>query len=249
MPIKILCLDIETSFLITAQWSLWDKFTPLERLFDNGKVLCYAAKWLGKKDVFFAKHDETHFLTSIHALLDEADAVLTYNGKKFDVPMLNREFIKAGLAPPSPYKQIDLLETMKKMFRFPSNKLQHISSELGIGQKAEHEGFGLWIKCMQEDASAWATMKKYNIQDVKLLEKLYNKTQAWIVGHPNHNVYGKYGVCPKCGGKHLQSRGKYQTQTAIYTRLQCQDCKSWSRTRFTETDRELRESIYVGAAL
>ncbi|NIV35232.1 MAG: hypothetical protein GWN58_38990, partial [Anaerolineae bacterium] len=41
-------------------------------------------------------------------LLDEADAVVHYNGKKFDIPTLNREFVKYGFTPPSPYKQIDL---------------------------------------------------------------------------------------------------------------------------------------------
>lgn len=246
---RILALDIENSYIVGGVWGIWNQTIGLEQMFEYGKILCYSAKWLGKKDIIFAKHDEPHFLTQLHALLDEADAVLTYNGKRHDVPMINREFIKAGLAPPSPYKHIDLLETMKRMFKFPSNKLQHVCKELGLGQKTEHEGFGLWVKCLQDDATAWKTMRTYNIQDVKLLEKLYNKTQAWIVGHPNHNVYGKYGVCPKCGGKHLQSRGKYQTQTAIYTRLQCQDCKSWSRTRFTETDKELLKTIYVGAAL
>lgn len=240
---------MENSFLVGGIWNLWNQNISLDQLFDNGKVLCYAAKWLDKKDMMFAKHDEAHFLSSIHALLDEADAVLTYNGKKHDIPMLNREFIKAGMTPPSPYKQIDLLETMKKAFKFPSNKLQHVSDELGIGQKLDHEGFELWIKVLRDDPKAWATMKKYNIQDVKLLEKLYWKVQPWIVGHPNYNMYGTTGVCPTCGGKHLQKRGKYTTQTGVYTRLHCQDCGAWSRTRFTEVDKSVRETIYVGAAL
>mgnify|MGYP001183356513 CR=1 FL=1 len=246
---KILALDIENSYLLSGTWGIWNQNVGLEQLFDNGKVLCYSAKWLGKKDMMFAKHTEPYFLSSIHALLDEADAVLTYNGKKHDIPMLNREFIKAGMTPPSPYKQIDLLETMKKVFKFPSNKLQHVSDELGIGQKLKHEGFELWVKCLQEDKAAWATMKKYNMQDVKLLEKLYWKVQPWVGQHPNHNLYGNTGVCPKCGGKHLQLRGKYVTQTGVYSRLHCQDCGSWSRTRFTEVEKDARTSIYVGAAL
>lgn len=246
---RILALDIENSYLLSGTWGIWGQNIGLEQLFDNGKVLCYAAKWVGKKGMMYAKHTDSNFLQSIHALLDEADVVLTYNGKHHDIPMLNREFLKAGMSPPSPYKQIDLLETMKKAFKFPSNKLQHVSTELGIGKKTEHEGFSLWVKCLQGDSAAWATMEKYNKQDVTLLEKLYNKTKAWAVGHPNQNTHGKHGVCPVCGGKHLQSRGTYKTATGIYPRFQCRDCGKWSRGRFTLVERTIRPDILVEAAL
>jgi len=204
---------------------------------------------MDKKAVVFKRFDEPNFLETIHSLLDEADVVLSYNGKRHDIPMLNREFLKAGLTPPSPYKQIDLFETVKKAFKFPSNKLQHVSKELGIGEKVDHEGFGLWVKCLQGDAASWAVMKKYNIQDVKLLEKLYNSLQPWVANHPNHNLYGRVGVCPHCGSKHVQSRGTYKTQTAIYKRLHCQDCGAWSRSRYTEVEKELRETVYTGVSL
>ncbi len=228
---------------------MWGQNISLPQLFEHGKVMCWAAKWKGKKDMHFASMDESHFLTSIHALLDEADAVCHFNGKRHDIPMLNREFLKAGLAPPSPYKQIDLYSTVKSAFKFPSNKLQHVANELGIGQKIDHEGFQLWVKCLQGDAAAWATMKKYNIQDVKLLEKLYNKLQPWVANHPNYNLYGTTGVCTNCGSTHVHSRGKYKTQTGIYTRLHCQDCGAWSRTRFTEVAVEERIKLYTGVAL
>jgi len=249
ITIKILALDIETLYLTAGVWGVWGVNVGLEQLFDNGKVLCWAAKWIGKRDMFYGEHRDLDFLQRIHALLDEADAVLTYNGKRFDVPMLNREFLKAGMSPPSPYKQIDLLETMKKQFKFPSNKLQHVSSELGIGSKTKHEGFSLWTKCEAGDPKAWELMERYNKQDVRLLEKLYNKTKAWTVGHPNQNTHGKNGVCPVCGGKHLQSRGTYKTATGIYPRLQCVSCGKWSRGRFTLVEKTIRPNILVEAAI
>ena len=90
-----------------------------------GYTLCWAAMWEGERDVEFAsiKDGEEHMLTKIHALLDEADAVVHYNGTKFDIPILNREFLRYGMAPPSHYHQIDLLKTVRKQFKFQSNKL------------------------------------------------------------------------------------------------------------------------------
>jgi hypothetical protein len=42
---------------------------------------------------------------------------------------------------------------------------------------------------MNKDKQAWDMMKKYNIQDVVLLEKVYEKMLSWIRNHPNHNRF------------------------------------------------------------
>lgn len=247
---RLLCLDIENSYLLAGVWSLWDNGgINLDRLMDNGKVMCYAAKWVGERDILFGRCDDRDFLDKLHALLDEADAVITYNGARHDIPMINREFIRNGYTPPSPYKQIDLFKTVKKQFKFPSNKLQHVCSELEIGAKAGHDGFKTWIECLKGEETAWAKMKRYNIHDVRLTERLYKMVKPWIENHPNHNLYGKTGVCTVCGSKHIQKRGKYKTSTAVYTRIHCQRCGAWSRTRYTEVDKGTREHIYTGLAL
>lgn len=217
---KLLLLDIETSYNTAGVWGLFNQNVAINQILEPQKVLCWAARWLDGKEMKFAKHDESHFLTAIHALLDEADAVITYNGKSYDVPHLNRQFLLAGLKPPSPFKHIDLFWTVKKQFNFPSSKLAFVAKELGIGNKTDHEGFPLWVKCVANDKQAWKTMEKYNKQDVVLLEKLYKKLLPWIASHPNHNLYGDSNrpLCPSCGSTHVHFRGRYRTQTAIYRR-------------------------------
>lgn len=246
---KILFLDIETTFLVGAIWGIWNVTLGIDQLLDNGKILCYTAKWEKDKNLIFKRHDDSDFLITIHALLDEADAVVTYNGRKFDIPFINREFLKAGLTPPSPYKEIDLLETVKKRFKFPSNKLAHISRELEIGNKVKHEGFELWIKCINNDEQAWNKMERYNIQDVRLLEKLYRKLLPWISSSVNYCLYSAVGdpICPRCGSDHLHSRGKYKSNTGIFQRFHCQVCGHWSRSRYTEVPKEQRSNILVTA--
>jgi DNA polymerase elongation subunit (family B) len=185
-------------------------------------------------------------LRSIYYLLDEADAVVHYNGTKFDIPTLNQEFISVGLTPPSSYKQIDLLRTTRGQFRFPSNKLDYVSRVLGLGQKLEHKGHDLWIGCMEGNQECWATMEKYNIQDVVLLEKLYNKLRPWIKNHPNVGLYAEVetAMCPVCGGSHLTKRGKAHTALGTYTRFRCNDCGKWSRSR--KSEKTINKVPYTG---
>jgi uncharacterized protein YprB with RNaseH-like and TPR domain len=164
--LKILTLDIETSPSLAYVWRLFKENIPLQRLVDTGEVICVAAKWYGEDEVkFFSVHHDgkQEMLNAIYNLLSEADAVVTYNGKKFDIPHLNREFILAGMTPPSPYAQIDLYWTARQKFNFVSNKLDNIAKELGLGGKFVHAGFQLWIDCMNGDPEAWEEMKTYNM--------------------------------------------------------------------------------------
>lgn len=198
---------------------------------ESSQVLCWAAKWLGEKEVMFDSiHKSRHpkMIKNIHKLISEADAVVHYNGTKFDMPTLNKEFLLLGLPPPSPYKQIDLLRTMRSQFRFPSNKLDYVAERLGFGNKHE-TNFQLWVDCMNKDSDAWKVMEAYNKQDVLLLEKVYHKVLPWIKNHPNRNLHTDNHVCPTCGSKHLQARGTRHTVAGEYQRYQCTACGSWSR--------------------
>lgn len=166
-----------------------------------------------------------------HSLLDEADAVVHYNGARHDIPHLNRGFIEIGLTPPSPYKQIDLLTTAKRQFKFPSNKLEYVAKALGVGEKMKNSGFELWTRCMKGDKEAWKEMQEYNIQDVVVLEGVYNKLLPWIKQHTNHSLFsdGTEHVCPNCGSKHLQKRGFYYTLSSVFQRFKCNSCGHWSK--------------------
>lgn len=234
---KILLLDIETSPNTAYVWGLWKQNISLSALQESSTVLCWAAKWLGEKEVMFDSVYQSKpekMAKRIHALISEADAVVHYNGTKFDIPTLNKEFLLHGMEPPAPYKQIDLLRTMRSQFRFPSNKLDYVADKLGFGNKHE-TSFQLWIDCMNNDPKAWKQMERYNKHDVILLEKVYKRVLPWIKSHPNHNLHsGEEHVCPNCGGTKIQRRGTARTISGSYQRYQCQDCGTWSRS--TKTD-------------
>ena len=144
----------------------------------------------------------------------------------------SKEFLEAGMSPPSPYSQIDLLKTARQQFRFPSNKLDYVGRALGLGQKVSHEGFELWIKCMNKDKDAWTRMQAYNVQDVLLLEKVYKRFLPWIKNHPNRGVHMDTDhVCPTCGSDNVKRRGYNHTKAGKYQRYQCGSCATWSSTK------------------
>ena len=229
---KILLLDIETAPNNVFTWGLWDQNIATNQVKETSYVLCWAAKWYGERNIMFdsvKKSSAKKMLYAMHRLLDEADIVVHYNGLKFDVPTLNKEFIVLGYAPPAPYKQVDCLKEVKRMFRFQSNKLDFVSQALGIGAKIEHEGFELWVKCMEGDDAAWRRMERYNRGDVRLLEQLYTRLRPWIEKHPNVGAFEDIMACPKCGSEKKQQRGYAVTQMMKYIRYQCQSCGAWFR--------------------
>ena len=89
---KILLLDIEMAPNVAHVWGIWDQNIGINQLQESSYVMCYAAKWLDDKKMMFdsvKKSGDKKMLQGIHKLLDEADAVIHYNGKRFDIPSLN----------------------------------------------------------------------------------------------------------------------------------------------------------------
>jgi predicted RNA-binding Zn-ribbon protein involved in translation (DUF1610 family) len=233
---KILLIDIETAPNKAYTWGLWNQNIGINQIVEPGYTMCWVAKWLGKKKIIFSSfhHDGMDVMVEkAWDLLDEADAVVHYNGKKFDMPTLNREFVMHEWTPPSPYWQVDLLSVCRKEFNFASNKLDYVCQQLGLGGKIQHKGMELWKECMDGKASAWKEMKEYNIRDVQLLEDLYNKLLPWIGHHPNLALWENSSahMCPNCGSHDVVQRGFRRTNVSIYRRYRCNACGKWSRGR------------------
>jgi uncharacterized protein YprB with RNaseH-like and TPR domain len=247
LPPRLLFLDIETRPNLGYFWRMYDENIGVSQLVEEHQLLSFAAKWYGEEEVeFYSEHADGHeaMVYEAHRLLSEADAVLHWNGEKFDIPHLHREFVLLGLEPPAPFKQVDLMKVVRKTFRFVSNKLQHISLALGLEGKFEHEGFELWLKCMAGDDAAWETMEKYNKQDVVLVEQIYDIVLPWIKNHPAVPLYRGTGLCPNCGSDSLSSHGKAYTKMRSYERFKCNGCGAWMRGNKTIDSTALQSMSY-----
>lgn len=225
---KILALDIEWAPAKAYVWRMWDENITPDQLIDDGGLLCFCAHWLGSKEyMFFSEWDDgaANMAACALVLLNEADAVITYNGDKYDLPKLRGSIILAGLQPPAPPTSIDLIKVVKK-FGFVMNRLAYIGPLLDIGGKMKHEGFRLWRSVLEGDIKAQNRMRKYCVQDVKVLVALYNRILPFIDNHPH--LGDDKGACGACGSNHVQSRGYRRSKFFKVQRLQCQECGAWS---------------------
>ena len=248
---KILLLDIESAPTKVYIWDLFTRYVPHSQIVEPGYTLCWAAKWLGKKEIMFRsthEHGEKAMIHEIWHLLNETDVVIHFNGSKYDIPKLNNEFLKLGLGPPAPFQEIDCYKTVKARFKLLSNSMAYVAKVLGIKGKHNHKGMPLWTECMAGDKAAWREMKKYNVQDVRMLEQIYDRIRPWVQPHPNVALYndGDDMQCPACGSHNLQKRGSSYTNTMRYQRFHCKDCGKWSRARKNNLPKDKKDQLLVG---
>lgn len=256
---KILLFDIETSPILGFVWQLWDQNIALNQIKSDWFILSWSAKWLGdpvSKTMYMdqsrAKNieDDTQILKGIWKLLDEADIVITQNGKNFDHKKLNARFILNGFKPPSSYKHIDTFILAKKHFGFTSNKLEYMSDKICKKYKklkhAKFSGFEMWRECLAGNKAAWKEMKKYNKYDVLALEELYTKMIPWD-NSINFNVYHDSSdmVCT-CGASDWQRYGHAYTASGKFQRYQCKSCGSETRSKENLLDKNKRKSLKTG---
>lgn len=229
-----LFLDIETTPHVAFVWRLFDENVGLAQLIEPTRMLCVAWQFDGEEAQFAAEWERggrTSMIRKIHAAIDEADAIVHYNGASFDERHLNREFLEEGLTPPSRPATIDLFRTVKSRFRFASGKLEHVAAVLELREGKLKTDFSLWKRVLDKDRAAREQMKAYNIEDVRLLVELYDALLPWIDRHPNVALYeGDEQIrCTRCASESVTKDGFSRTGAGVFQRYRCRECGGLSR--------------------
>jgi hypothetical protein len=252
---KILTLDIETAPIMASVWRLFDQNVGLNMIEQDWYILSWAAKWMHEDQVSYEDKSSTWgdendkpLLQGIHKLLDEADIIITQNGKKFDAKKLNARFILNGMKPPSSYRHIDTLQEAKKHFGFTSNKLEYMTDKLCKKYKklkhGKFPGFELWKECLRGNPLAWQEMQEYNIHDVLSLEELYTIMLPWMKTHLNTNLYYPDNELRcRCGHTELNHNGYSYTNLSKFDRFQCVSCGAEVRGRTNLLSKEKCNSL------
>lgn len=253
---KVLIFDIETAPILGYVWDLWDQNIALNQIKSDWHILSWSAKWLGDRPskIMYEDQrnvanieDDSKLLKKIWSLLNEADVVITQNGRRFDQKKLNARFIINKMKPPSSYKHIDTLLLAKKHFAFSSNKLEYVTDKLCIKYKKlkhkEFPGFEMWSECIAGNIKAWKAMEKYNKYDVLALEEYYTKIIPWD-SSINFNLYSDdiNNVC-KCGNEEIYKNGYCYTSYGRYQRYSCKKCGAEVRGRENLLSRNKKRSI------
>lgn len=226
-PPRILTIDVETSPALVWTFDLAADYINPANVVQPTRILCFAAKWHDEQRVQFYgenTHTRRQLVEAMWGLLDEADWVITYNGRRFDLPHIRREFLQLGYRPPSPWIDVDLLPVMRKEFKFLSNRLGFITEQLGLDTKTDTGGFTTWLKVMDGDPAAWKTFERYNKQDVQVTEQLFDYIRAYV-RLPHAGLYtGRMHACAACGSDRLVPDGIVRSKVSAWLRLACSEC-------------------------
>ena len=228
---KILLYDLEVSREVVEGYRNGRDFNVVKTI-RNQELMCFAYKWLGERAVkFVSMHDNDDDMTmteKLWELLDEADIAVAHNANGFDNKMANRFFIKDGLPPVKPYKTVDTLSVARSQFKFPSNRLNDLCEFLGLGSKEKVTYADVETAFLAGDKGAERLMKKYNVKDVELLEKLYLELLPYIRNHPNLGDINQVdGICPKCESANLIKEGTHARRGGRVQSYSCGYCGGW----------------------
>lgn len=247
--LKVLLFDIECSIPKVYTYGLHDQNISIANVIEHPRMIAFTAKWLGQKKVFaFSEFHQSRreMLEAIHTLMDEADVVVGWNSRGFDVKWVNSEFLVEKMTPPSPFKQLDLMQETKRNARFLSNKLDYISERLLGDNKIDYNMARMWIKVDNPNTSEkdrkreWDAMIRYAKKDTVLLEPLFNELRPWLkMPHPVSQGDDK---CRNCGSEDLERRGRTATLNGTYQQYRCKPCGAWSRGSARISSTNLRDA-------
>lgn len=231
---RTLFFDIETAPIVGTAWDKWE--ANLIWIIEDWYMLGFAYKWADEKKThvvalpdfpLYKKQpkNDIEVIKALHALFEEADITIAHNGDRFDTRKTNTRILKHGLKRPVPPATVDTLKVARKNFNMTSYKLDDLGEFLGVGRKIKTDK-DLWEGCMAGDMKSWRKMKRYNIQDVDLLERVYLKLLPWIDNHPALNILDERPeACPNCSQNQVVATVKYKpTRTRAYQYHRCNNC-------------------------
>jgi len=228
---KILFLDIETSPNRVFSWGLGKVYLRPENIIEERKIICISYKWAGEKKVtsinWGKNQNDKSLLQKISKVLLEADEIVAHNGDKFDLKWINGRLLYHNLSPLGPLTSSDTLKMSRKVFYLNSQKLNYLSQYMKLGKKAVTGGYSLWKNIvLNKCPKALKKMIKYCEQDVKLLEKVYNRIVKFSPNIKRKSKFPKvHAICINCKSANLIKYGTYTSKIGKkYQKFMCHDC-------------------------
>ena len=194
---RLLICDLESSLLEGYFFRIWQENIPMRRIKKQAHLLSASFAYNDESVQGFRltpeqvkTGDDFDVVCKVVEAVNNCDLMITFNGKRFDVKLLNTRALFWGLPPVKAPKHIDLFEQSKRVFKFPSNSMQNVSMYLGENGKLETSGSNLWERCAEyedvvECEKALGEMLTYGLQDIVATRDLYYRFQGWMKGVPN----------------------------------------------------------------
>ena len=189
---RTLIWDLESSLLEGYFFRIWQENIPMRRIKKQAHLLSASFAYNDEPVQGYRltpeqvkTGDDFDVVCKVVEAVNNCDLMVTFNGKRFDVKLLNTRALFWGLPPVKAPKHIDLFEQSKRVFKFPSNSMQNVSMYLGENGKLETSGSNLWERCAEwenyeECEKALIEMVTYGNQDIEATRDLYKRFQGWM---------------------------------------------------------------------
>ena len=167
-------------------------------------------------------NEERALLSALNDLLANFKAVVTYNGKTIDLPLMESRYIMSGMkmSLKDPY-HFDLLYPARRLWkkRLESCSLSTVERDiLGVIRENDVPGYlvpEIYFRYLKtKDARALKQVFEHNLQDILSLVALVSR-MCFLVEDPLNNT--KYGMDIFSIGKMFDEEKRYEQCTHYYT--------------------------------
>lgn len=231
IPIKRLFFDIEKSHYLVKLFSIGKvRWVDYGKIVKHSEIICISYKWQYEDKVHTLdwRIGQRAMLKEFVKVMAEAHELIGHNIVDFDLKELRTHCIQHGVLMFPTYRTLDTLKKARKFFRFPSNKLDYISTHLNNEGKLEHEGEQLWYAVEDGDEDALKRMISYCERDVAITEDSFFVMSPYIDHNNNFSVLtggGKWH-CPECTSENVMMFRTYSTPLGIIRReMKCKECE------------------------
>jgi RNase_H superfamily len=184
--------------------------------------------------------NDRNLVVDIVDYLSDADLLVTYYGKRFDIPFLNSRILywrQRGTDIPhlENIPHIDLYDTARRRLALHSNRLASVSAFLGNSAKTSVD-LSIWMDAAYGDKAALEHIVDHCKIDVVTLAEDYMDLRPLIRAHPHIGLLtgGNKASCSSCGSQSTQKRGIYVTESTKRQRLHCNECGRWSSVPYRD---------------
>lgn len=241
---RILILDVERLAGISQQ-TWWDRGDLKNRYVQYSSVIRHprttivCAKWHDEPDVIeLAEWDQggrKKFLRNVHNLMAEADIIVGHYITGADLPWLaNDLYVEAKLPPLPPFKTIDTLKVIRKVFGSgaPFKSLDAFCQIANIGGKTDaYDARAMERAVTEKSVKDRERLVAYCSGDVIATQALYEWLLPYLPNPPALTVAGqdKLQVCHRCGHDTKPISRRYIANIMSYSMRKCTHCGGHSR--------------------
>jgi len=167
-------------------------------------------------------NEERALLSAVNELLSKYEAIVSYNGKTFDVPLIQSRFIMSGMK--LNLKNPGHFDLLYPARRFWKRRLENCSLStverdiLGVIREDDVPGYlvpEIYFRYLKtKDARALKQVFEHNLQDILSLVALVSR-MCFLVEDPLNNT--EYGMDIFSIGKMFDEERRYEQSTRYYT--------------------------------